>query len=281
MMEDQDRLSNEPSARYVYAVIPRIAGQDFGNIGIGNARVYTLTHRCIAAVVHDCPPEPYQGEAETVAGWVKVHNDVIDAVWAEAGSVLPMRFDAIVKADGERSADENVRQWLQQEYSNLHAKLDEFRGKVELGVQVLWDPAVIAQRIIESSEEIKALRAETATKPRGTAYFIEHKIASMVKEQMEQKAQRDFTTCYERVKQYSEGSHVNKARKQDGRAMIANLSLLVRREKVQEIGAVLGEVGDGQGVEVRFTGPWPPYTFAATVGAIRGELEGPSRSDDR
>ena len=272
-MEDQNQGGSGASARYIYAVIPRVARVRLGAIGIGGARVYTLPHRAIAAVVHDRPPEPYQGEPETVAGWVKVHNNVIDRAWSEAGSVLPMRFNVIIKADGERSADENVRQWLELEYSNLQAKLDEFRNKVELGVQVLWDPAVIAQRIVESSEEIKALRAEMATKSRGAAYFIEHKIASAVKEEMERKAQRDFTTCYQRLKERSEGTCVNKVRKQDDRAMIANLSLLVRRERVQEIGAVLQEAGDEQGVEIRFTGPWPPYTFAATVGAIGGEPE--------
>ncbi len=279
-MESQDHIGNGASARYVYAVIPRAGGEDFRAIGVGDARVYTLAHRDVRAVVHDCPPVPYQGEPEAVAGWVKVHNDVIDRAWAEAGSVLPMRFDVIVKADGERSAEENVRQWLEAEHSALKAKLDEFRDKVELGVQVLWDPAVIAQRIVESSEEIGALRAEMATKPRGAAYFLEHKMASVVKEEMEREAQRDFATCYERLKEPSEGIHVNKVRKQEDRAMIANLSLLVRRERVQEIGAVLSEVGNEQGVEVRFTGPWPPYTFAATVGAIGGEPEASRRGDD-
>ena len=258
-MEDQNQGGSGASARYIYAVIPRVARVRLGAIGIGGARVYTLPHRAIAAVVHDRPPEPYQGEPETVAGWVKVHNNVIDRAWSEA--------------------DENVRQWLELEYSNLQAKLDEFRNKVELGVQVLWDPAVIAQRIVESSEEIKALRAEMATKSRGAAYFIEHKIASAVKEEMERKAQRDFTTCYQRLKERSEGTCVNKVRKQDDRAMIANLSLLVRRERVQEIGAVLQEAGDEQGVEIRFTGPWPPYTFAATVGVIGGEPESSRRGN--
>jgi thiamine phosphate synthase YjbQ (UPF0047 family) len=205
-----------------------------------------------------------------VAAWVEAHNDVIDTVWREAGSVLPMRFNVIVKADGECSAEENVRQWLEQEHCQLETKLGEFRGEVELGVQVLWDPAVIARRIVEANEETKSLRAEMAAKPRGVAYFIEHKIADVVKAEMERKAQRDFATCYRRLKDHSEGIHVNKVRKQDGKAMIANLSLLVERDRVQEVGAVLHEVGEEEGVEVRFTGPWPPYTFAATVGAIGG-----------
>jgi hypothetical protein len=39
-----------------------------------------------------------------------------------------------------------------------------------------------------------------------------------------------------------------------------NLSVLAPRERVAELGAVL--VGfQAEGVEVRFTGPWPPYSF--------------------
>lgn len=279
-MEGQDGVGNGASARYLYAVIPRVTREEFGAVGIADARVYTLPHLDIAAVVHDHPPEPYQGEPETLAAWVRVHNDVIDTAWAEAGAVLPMRFNVIVKADGERSAEENVRRWLDLEHSNLKAKLDEFRGKVELGVQVLWDPAAITRRIVESTEEIQALRAEAAAKSRGAAYFVEHKIANVVKEQLERKAERDFVTCYERLKENSEATHVNNPRKQDGRAMIANLSLLVRRERVSEIGAVLREVGDEEGVEVRFTGPWPPYTFATTVGATAGEAQALRQGDD-
>ena len=71
MMEGQDRARSEASARYVYAVIPRVATADLGAVGIGGAHVYALAHRAIAAVVHDCPPEPYQGEPETVASWVR------------------------------------------------------------------------------------------------------------------------------------------------------------------------------------------------------------------
>jgi hypothetical protein len=278
-MEGQDEVGSGASARYIYAVIPRVATAELGAVSIAGTRVYMLAHRAIAAVVHDCPPEPYQGEPEAVASWVRLHNDVIDTAWSKAGSVLPMRFNVIIKADDGRSADENVRRWLELEYSSLQAKLDEFRNKVELGVQVLWDPAVIAQRIVEGNEEIKALRAEIATRSRGAAYFLEHKIAGAVKEEMERKAQRDFATCYERLKERSEGTHVNKVRKQDDKAMIANLSLLVRRERVQEIGALLQETGGEEGVEIRFTGPWPPYTFAATVGAMGGEAESPRRGN--
>ncbi|MBK8050330.1 MAG: GvpL/GvpF family gas vesicle protein, partial [Anaerolineales bacterium] len=42
-----------------------------------------------------------------------------------------------------------------------------------------------------------------------------------------------------------------------------NLSLLVGKAKVAELGAQLDQINEEQGVEVRFTGPWPPYSFVA------------------
>ncbi len=259
-----------PEARYVYAVIPGTSRDEFVHIGIGGARVYVLRYGDIGALVHDCPPEPYQGDTEAMTGWVKTHSDVIDRVWAETGSVLPMRFDVIVRPNEDRSADENVRRWLEEEHSNFKIKLDEFRDKVELGVQILWDPAVIASKLAEGSEEISALKAAMANMSKGTAYLQRHKIAEIVKQEMERRAIRDYTACYAALSKQAESIHVNKLQKHDTKTMIANLALLVQREKVEAVGAALGSFSGEEGVEVRFTGPWPPYTFAAKI-PVAGE----------
>ena len=254
-------------ARYIYGVVPRIDKEDFGPIGVGGNRVYTISYQDLCAVVHDCPPEPYQGDEETVKGWVATHGDVVDAIWEAAGSVLPMSFDVIIKPDEERSADDNVRRWLAGGHEKFGLKLDEFRDKVELGVQVLWDPEAITRRITEENEGIKALVAEMATKSRGMAYFYQHKIAEAVKKEMEAKADHDYRRYYERLRGYAEEAWVNKIKKHPDKQMILNLSLLVKRGQVEVLGKVLGEIREEEGVDVRFTGPWPPSTFAAKIAA--------------
>lgn len=260
-------------ARYIYGVIPRIDKEDFGPIGIGGYRVYTIPYQDICAVVHDCPPEPYQGDEEAVKGWVATHGDVVDAIWEAAGSVLPMSFDVIIKSDEEGSADDNVRRWLAEEYETFKLKLEEFRDKVELGVQILWDPEVITRRVTEENEEIRKLAAEMATQSRGMAYFYRHKIAEAVKREMEAKADQDYRRYYERLRGYAEDTQVNKIKRHPDKQMIMNLSLLVKRNRVQALGEALGEIREEESVEVRFTGPWPPYTFAAKIVALGGEAE--------
>jgi len=266
-------------ARYIYGVIPCIEKQDFGPIGIEGNRVYTIglpqsaPYQDICAVVHDCPPEPYQGDGATVKGMVATHSDVVDAIWEAAGTVLPMSFDVIIKPDEERSADDNVRRWLAGEYETFRLKLEEFRDKVELGVQVLWDSEAITRQITEENEEIRELVAEMSTKSKGTAYFYRHKISEAVKKEMAVKAGRDYRRYYERLREYAEDIQVNTIKRHPDKQMIVNLSLLVKGDQVKAVGAVLGEFREEEGVDVRFTGPWPPYTFAAKIVAIGGEAE--------
>jgi hypothetical protein len=260
-------------ARYIYGVIPRLDNEDFGTIGIAGSRVYTIPYQDICAVVHDCPPEPYQGDEAAVKAMVATHGEVVDAIWEAAGSVLPMSFDVIIKPDEEQDADDNVRRWLAEEYEKFKLKLEEFRDKVELGVQILWDPEVITRRITEENEEIRELTAEMATKSRGLAYFYRHKIAEAVKKEMEAKADQDYRRYYDRLRGYAEDIQVNKIKKHPDKQMIVNLSLLVKRDRAQALGEALGEIREEEGVDVRFTGPWPPYTFAAKIAAIGGEAE--------
>jgi len=260
-------------ARYIYGVIPRTEKEDFGPIGIKGNRVYTITYQDMCAVVHACPPEPYQGDEATVKDMVATHGNVVDAIWEAAGSVLPMSFDVIIKPDGESGADDQVRRWLEEQYTTFKLKLDEFSDKVELGVQILWDPEVITRRITEENEEIEQLAAEMATKSRGLAYFYQHKIAEGVKKEMGTKADEDYRRYYQRLREYAEDTQVNRIKKHSDKQMIMNLSLLVKRDRVQALGEVLAEIQEEEGVEVRFTGPWPPYTFAAKIVAIGGEAE--------
>ncbi|OIB59243.1 gas vesicle protein GvpL [Natrialba sp. SSL1] len=47
---------------------------------------------------------------------------------------------------------------------------------------------------------------------------------------------------------------------------ICRLTLLAHEDSEGEIGSILDDVAAEDGIEVRFTGPWPPYTFAPAIG---------------
>ena len=249
---------------YVYCIMPDIGKDEWGVIGLNGERVYTIGWQDICALVHDCPTEPYQGDDATVKGWVWTHGEVIDAAWAETGSVLPMTFDCIVRPVNGHSAGEAVQAWLRTEYDSFRSQLAHFAGKVELGVQVLWRVEEVTRAAAAADPAIAQLGVEMAGKPKGMAYFYQQKIEKALKAGMETKADADYRRYFETVTACAEEVAVNKAKRPaEGKQMLLHLSLLVRKENVSALGQVLDGIQAEEGVEVRFTGPWPPYSFVA------------------
>jgi len=57
---------------------------------------------------------------------------------------------------------------------------------------------------------------------------------------------------------------VEKTKKVDkDRMMLLNLSCLVAKEKIDSLGEELEKINNMEGFSIRFTGPWPPYSFVA------------------
>ena len=220
----------EAPGRYVYCIIPGTGKQDWEIAGVDGQPVYAIPFQDIAALVHDCPLEPYQGDDATVKDWVWTHGQVVDAAWTAAGSVLPMTFDCIIRPAGDHSAGETVLAWLRTEYDGFKARLEEFKGKVELGVQIFCSVSVFSEAIVESNDTIRKLRQEMAGKPKGMVYFYQQKLEKALKKELETKADEDYRRYYRQITSYVEDVHVNKVKRPvDGKQMLLNLSLLVRR----------------------------------------------------
>jgi len=260
-------------AKYVYAVIPTSARRDFGPIGIMQSQVYTIRYRDIEALVHDCTPETPAEEgilrqtqdSEALKRLVAAHGEVVDTAWAEAGTVLPIGFDVIIRADGTRSAEEKVRHLLKKSYDSFKVKLEEFRNKVELGVCIFWDAEVVVQSILGEDAEVRRLQADMEGKPLRLARLYRRKMAAIAARRVEEQAAHDFAGFYQRLKPCIESAQVSSVSRDPTGQMMVSLALLVRMDRVRALGEELGRLGEERGVVVRLTGPWPPYTFAAPV----------------
>jgi len=251
--------------RYLYCVADAGESVSLGGIGIEGTEVYTMSYRDICAVVHNCPAEPYKSDdQEVVKVWVLTHQKVIDAAWEKWGTILPLGFDTIITATAESDAEENTRNWLKEDYEGLKKKMEKVRGKAEYGVQVFWDPKVIAQSLTETTPEIKKLDEEMKSKSKGLAYMYRQKLENLLKGEMEAKADECFKDFYSRTKKHVDDIRVEKTKKADeGSQMIMNLSCLVYVDKYKELGEELDEINKMEGLSVRFTGPWPPYSFVS------------------
>jgi hypothetical protein len=252
--------------RYVYGIVPSKEAITLGKIGIEGNEVYTIPYQDLSALVHDCPPEPYQSDDdEKVKAWVREHQVVLDRAKERFGMVVPLGFDTVLQLkDDATSPDQVVRDWLKEDYDRLVSIMEKTKGKDEYGVQISYKPKVISELIAEQSEEIKKIKEEMATKSPGMAYMYKQKLEKAAKAEMERLADEWFKDFYARIKQYSDDVVVEKVKKAEkGKVMLLNLSCLVSQEKVEGLGEELEKIDNIEGFSVRFTGPWPPYSFVA------------------
>ncbi len=266
MEEWEAATSNKDvEALYLYCIAEGNEGTNFGNIGVDKTEVYTIPCEDLLVVVHSCQTKPYESkDNELVKRWIIAHQEVVDSVWDRFGNILPFGFDTIIRPENGRASEENMKLWIKKDLDNLREKLDRVRGKAEYGVQISWDPKMKAREIIKNVPHIKDLDEEIRAKSAGAAFMYEEKLKKLIREEMEKKADECFKDFYAKISQGVDEIKIDKTKKAgDGRQMLANLSCLLVKDKEQQLGGVLDEVDAIEGIFVRFTGPWPPYSFAS------------------
>jgi hypothetical protein len=232
-------------------------------LGLEGAEVYTIPAHDLCAVVHRCPAIPYQsGDREVVKGWILAHQKVVEVAWGRWGTVLPSSFDTIFRGQDTADLEQTVEEWLAAEYANLRANLDRVRAKAEYGVQVFWNPQLIGERLAQSSHDLAALTAGIEAKPKGTAYLYREKLRMLLRRELAVEADRRSRDFQRAIREQVDDLRVERVKKDDaGRQMILNLSCLATGEQAGSLGQELERIGKVEGVFVRFTGPWPPYSF--------------------
>lgn len=251
------------SARYLYCVLPADdAAPAVCAPALDGGPVHPIRHRDIAVLAHACAPEPYQGSETEVCGWIAAHNAVVEEAWRSAGTVLPMSFDVIVRGDAGHNAEANVAGWLSEHRAVLRSRLQALRGRVEVGVQILRDAEDSAAGEAGDAESVQA-------RPRGHAYFARHQRRREHRERLEREAAAVFRRHGEILAALVDDVQVNSPRPVPGKMMVLNLSLLTDQAGLLRVGDYLERVSQEADAEVRFTGPWPPYSFAGTFAKLK------------
>jgi hypothetical protein len=254
---------NSLTGRYVYGVAEGDIPLSLGKTGLEGSEVYTVVYGGLAAIVHDCKPEPYQSDdEEVVKNWLAAHQEVLEAAGEKFQNLIPIGFDTIFYDEEECEPGETVRKWLVKESEQLKVIMDRIRGRQEYGVQVSWEPEVIGGRLAEDDPELREMKEGLRSASKGSAYLIRQKLDKALAGTIEKEADRCFRTFFSSISRLCGDVRVEKVKKPEGgRHMLMNLSCLVERDKVQALGEVLDEIERQEGFSVRFTGPWPPYSF--------------------
>jgi hypothetical protein len=170
---------------------------------------------------------------------------------------VPIAFNTIIApGPDEQTAEFNLHAWLQREHRSLQERLRALRGTAEYGIQVFWDPASIAGKVIRENEELQQIVEKGRAQAGGAAYMHRHVIERRVKAQMEALAVHRLQWLYDQLKTCAERFQVEKAKEAGpGRQMIINLSCLMKFERYPELAAIVAKLSEEEGHTVRLVGP--------------------------
>lgn len=249
---------------YLYCMVQ---GSHLGPVeikGLDEGKVFTVPTDTLTALVQQCPDEFSVDNQELASQWVLNHQAVVNFSWEHYGTVIPFSFGTVVVAKAGLSAKENLLAWIGGETKSLQATLKRLSGLAEYGIQISWDPAVVAPRLTQHNKEIRGLEQEMQSQGPGTAYLIQQKLERLLKESLERAADAYFKEFYQKIKCRTEEIRIDKVKRENsGRQMLMNLSCLAPKVDSSELGATLDKIANIAGFFVRFTGPWPPYSFAS------------------
>jgi len=135
--------------KYIYGIIEEAKPMRFSFLGVGDAEVYTINHRELAAVVSDTALE----EIDPTRKDVRAHTVVQDELLKNC-SLLPMGFGMI--ADSK----DDVLKLLEKNYQGLSRELVRLAGKVEVELKVYWDQEAMIKELQGGSEELTRLKTK-------------------------------------------------------------------------------------------------------------------------
>jgi len=238
--------------KYVYCIIETTESLALGPIGLGEegkSDVYTIHHGDLAAVVSDTPMHLYDPTRENL-----LSHELVNETVMKHHTVIPMSFGTIFRTE------EDVAELLHSTKSAFRDVLDQIRGKIELGLKVIWDRDQVVEQIEEEHEEIAALRKEIAEATHGSTYFARMQLGRLVETALEERAEQYVSEIYERLKPLAVATRSGKL---IGDTMVMNAAFLVdcSREEAfdSEVRALNEQYQDV--LDFQYTGPWPPYNF--------------------
>ncbi|WP_423999121.1 gas vesicle protein GvpL [Haloarcula salina] len=262
------------TGRYLYCVADltdageMTDGTELGTDGVDGERPYLVPVDGLGAVVHR-RDDPYDSnDGATVKRWLLEHQGVVDAVHDRFGTPLPVRFDTIVEGD-----DEAVAAWLERTGPTLRSALDDLAGHSEYRIELRCDADPFGASAVDADARLDELREDATGADTGTAFLREKQARQRERSLVATEWQETVAAVRESL-----ASHATEVESVD-----RTVSALVETDRADDadfettfaaladdaaasaIGERLDEVAATPGLEVRYTGPWPPYTFAPTL----------------
>ncbi|WP_129115137.1 gas vesicle protein GvpL [Halegenticoccus tardaugens] len=265
--------------RYLYCVV-RADDPDptFSATGLDDGSVSVVAEGGLGAVVQPCEALFDSDSPAEIRRWLLRHQEVVDEAGEAFGTPLPFQFDTILKGD-----DARVREWLREESATLGRHLEELSGRWEYRIEVARDDDEAAAAIAEEDEELRELGERLSEASEGKGFLLEKQYDRRLRGLLRERREEQTAALAGRLRPHVEELRDLGERRSVGLELgddeeraepFARFAALATDEGADALGDELESIAADPGVEVRFTGPWPPYTFAPELGGEGDEGDG-------
>ncbi len=248
---------------YLYAITDRPEAPMPAEPGLANVFPTGLPYRDIAAVASPLSTARVSPTEDNL--WR--HEAIVEALMADR-AVLPVRFGTVLAGEAA------VQAVLTAHYADFAADLDRVRGRVELGLRVLWEDEQMGRGAQEHRSE-----GDSPLHPRPSAPPLSGSGRSYLLGRLEEERRvRAWRRQAETLAAELHTPLAQLAAENTQRVLVTPRLLLTAAYLVErdQVGAFRQEV---EGLSAAYpalcllcTGPWPPYSFVtATVPAADGE----------
>lgn len=264
-----DSARTDATAQYLYCLVAASDDETLAVSGIDDATVSLVTVDGVGAVTSPTPGRIDTDSELAVKRLLVAHQRVVDAAMDRYGTPLPVQ--ATTAIDGDEAA---LREWLADRSALLETELDSLAGDREYHITVTWADDAAATVAHETDDRLDELERAVEEASPGEAYLREKQYEQALDEAVSDVAAdlaAETRACVADVARSvvdrASASGVSFAQS-DGDAVV-RLAALTAVDDEDALGEALDTIADRDGVTVRFTGPWAPYSFVPEL-----DLEG-------
>lgn len=241
------KAPTERTAVYVYGIVAadhpcELTG--VGGVGDPPTTPRTLPAGRLVAVVSDAPPGLRAKRRD-----VQAHQAVLDHLGRQ-GTVLPMRF-GVVATD-----EDSLRGELTGEEDAHLATLDNLTRRAEINVKVFCDEDELIRTVAENDPTVRRLRAHADSVDEQIQ--LGEAVAAAIEDRERALEEVLLAALGPLAVDHLTGTKV--------RGAAVNESFLVDNERAEEFAETADQLDEawGPAIQLRRSGPLPPYSFVST-----------------
>ncbi len=199
------------------------------------------------------------GDLEWI-GQIGYRHQTAVSHFAAHASVIPLRAFTLFRSE------DSLAEYLRSDERDLKATLEKIDGKDEWTFTIELDAERWRDAVVQRVESLRLISGEITTAPAGKAYLLKKKLEEE-KKKAAREAEQDLVREIESALWGSLNVPAIVENRLERKGSFPQIHLLVgrsQRRRLEQVHADLAGRYEPEGVTLRLTGPWPPYTFVAS-----------------